>query len=371
MLISIWHFDLTILTAKTTTSLKGNKMKITITKGDDFHCHFRQGEMTKRVIGFTANHFCRGLAMPNTVPSIVTSQDVTAYRNALLAACPLGSTFKPIMAVMLTKTTTPQTIREAAKVGALVLKYIPEGVSVNSNESIPLNHLPSFYHVLETAQQCGMIFSGHWEAKYGADDIEISEINREEAAIPYLADVIRVFPDMRIIAEHASTKHMIEFVRHASRNVASTITVHHALLSYRAVCNLDGEISDPFHYCKPILKSIEDMVIVLKAMLSGDPHFFFGSDTAPHPMEAKQKTPPAAGIFSAPVALPLLAQIFADYASFNHLEAFISHYGADFYRLPRNTEKITLVQEDWVVPEDYNGVVPLMAGQTLSWKVTE
>jgi dihydroorotase len=344
-------------------------MRIKIRKPDDFHCHLRQGDVLESVIGFTAKHFGGAVAMGNTIPTITTIDDALRYKNKISSAVPAGSDFEPIMTIMLTRFTTPQIVREAANRGIKLLKYIPKGVSTNSGEGVDLRELPDFYPVLEVAQETSMIFSGHWECLKTRSGGELIETEREAYAISFLDKVITAFPELMIVVEHASSKKMIDYLRGAPQNVAATLTVHHALLTFMDVCWEHGIVRNPHNYCKPIAKWAEDRDAVLNAMLSGDPRFFFGSDSAPHPVASKQKMPPAAGCFTAPVALPLLAQVFEEHDKLHKLEDFVSSFGADFYGIPRNAETIELVKEDWIVPEIYDGIVPFMAGKTLHWRI--
>ncbi|MFH1968210.1 MAG: dihydroorotase [bacterium] len=347
---------------------------LTIRKPDDFHCHLRQknqGKIFPTAVGFAAKCFGRVVAMGNTIPAIATADDADVYRQEILATTPAGVKFEPIMTIMLTKQTTPETVSGAVKQGIRVLKYIPEGASTNSEESVPLEKLSDYYPVLETARDSGMIFSGHWESLRDKDGRELNDMDRETAAIPFLDKIAKLFPNLQIVVEHASTIEMLDYVSRSPMNVGCTLTVHHALLNYQDVCDDRGRIQNPHHYCKPILKSERDRIAVLRAMLSGNPHFFFGSDSAPHLKGAKEKIPPATGIFSAPVATPLLAYIFETNGSLGIIENFVSVFGADFYGLPQNTEAIELVKKEWAVPDEYNRIVPFMAGKTMHWQVAE
>jgi len=344
-----------------------NTETLKIRKPDDFHCHLRRGEVLASVAQFTAQQFRRAVAMPNTIPPIETAEDAEAYRKEITGVC--GAGFEPIMAIMLTRRTTPKIVSEAGKHGVKILKYIPRGVSVNSEESIALKELPTFYPVLKAVQEAGMIFSGHWESLLDHDGRQLPEIDREPMAIFFLDAVVRAFPELKIVIEHASTESMIEYVKYRyPKNVGVTLTVHHALLTYDDVCDAAGNIINPHNYCKPIAKRRFDMEAVVDAMTSGDPRFFFGSDNAPHPLSAKKKIPPTAGIFN-PFALPLLAQIFEERNALSQLENFVSKFGADFYGLPLNSGTIELIMKSWTVPEEYSGIVPFMAGQTLLWQV--
>lgn len=356
----------------------------TIRKPDDFHCHLRQksqGRIFTTAVKFQSKYFARSVAMGNTVPAITTADDACSYKRDILSVVPAGYNFEPVMTVMLTKRTTPEVVSEAAKQGIRVLKYIPEGVSTNSEESVSLEKLPDYYPVLEAAQDERMVFSGHWESLCDRDGRVLNDMDRETAAIPTLSRTANSFPELRIVVEHASTIEMINYVKSSPPNIGCTLTLHHSLLDYQDVCDNRGRIKNPHYYCKPILKSVRDRMAVREAMTSGNKHFFLGTDTAPHLKSAKGKNPPAAGIFSAPVAVALLAEVFEESCRMSSspclegmkrdMAKFASENGADFYDLPRNTRTITLVKKEWTVPSDYNGIVPLMAGRTLRWQVAE
>ncbi len=344
---------------------------ISIRKGMDAHCHFRTGEMLKSVVGFTARSFEYAVAMGNTTPAVKTAGDTETYGQEILSAVPSGVKFSPVMTIMLTKSTFPRTVRKAAELGFVALKYIPEGVSTNSEESVPFEQLHLFYSVLEAAQECNMPFVVHWELLSDGKGKKLPEIARELWAIRYLDKIAKLFPKLRITAEHASTRQMIQYVKQAPLNVRATLTIHHATITYDDVCDGNGGIYNPHNYCKPIAKRPADRAAVVEAMISGDPHFFFGSDSAPHLISAKEKIPPAAGIFSAPVIDSLLLELFMANNALNRLDNFRAGFGPEFYGLPRCTETIELIEEDWTVPREFNGIVPFMAGKTLHYKVAE
>lgn len=340
---------------------------IIIRSPDDFHFHPRSGEMLKQVLPYTSAVFPRGVAMGNLPKPVVTANDASAYREEILR---VDSRFNPLMTVMLTWRTTPEIIKEAFNQGVRILKYIPNNVSTNSEEGVALTELPDFSLVLKMAEDLGMIFSGHWESPFdGNSDFLLPEKSREERAINFLRHVVSAFPNLKIVVEHATTLEMIEYVKDAPKNVAATLTVHHAILEYADVCNSSGEICNPFHYCKPIAKNPSDRSAVIKAMMSGNPKFFFGSDSAPHPMSAKEKMPPAAGIFTAPVALPLLADLFEKNDALSNLDNFVSRFGAEFYGLPLNEGEVLLRKKEWTVPEEIAGVRAFWGGKKLMWIV--
>jgi len=341
-------------------------MKRIIASPDDMHCHFREGNMLKLVLPYTSKVFARGVAMGNLPNPIVTADDAERYREEILK---VDSKFSPIMTVMLTKRTTPPIIEEAFKRGFKVLKYIPGNASTNSEQGVSLVDLENYYSVLETAQRLGMIFSGHWEASSDISGMSVPEINRATEAIPFLKQVVNIFPNLKVIVEHVSTDKMIEYVKKASDNVGATLTIHHALLTYGEVCNSGMEIYNPNYYCKPIAKKVSDKHAVIAAMMSGNPKFFFGSDSAPHPLSAKVKYPPSAGIFTAPVVLPLLCELFENYAKFSRLEDFVSRFGAQFYGLPLNEGKVVLKKESWAVPVYAGDVSIFRGGRRISWQI--
>ncbi|MFH0819799.1 MAG: hypothetical protein V1892_02085 [bacterium] len=344
--------------------------RITIRRPDDWHTHLRENEMLKWVLPYS-NVFGRVVAIGNLNRPIVDAYDVKKYRMEILRQKPR---FQPVMSIMLVKQTTPQIICRAFEEGARVLKFIPADTSTGSQEGISLINLKDYYPVLEMAERLVMIFSGHWELTKDPETARvIPELEREEAALPYLKKVIDDFPNLKIVVEHVSTAKMIYFIEKAPANVAATLTAHHIGPAYYPnVFNEKGEIEEPFYYCRPVIKNIKDADAVMRAMTSGNPKFFFGSDSAPHPIEKKLKNPPAAGIFSAPVALVWVWTAFQHRNNGKELfENFISRSGAEFYGLPLNNNYLTLVKQKWTVPKTYNGIVPFLAGFKLYWQIAE
>lgn len=343
--------------------------KLIIRRPDDMHVHFRNGLMLQSVAPFTTRIFGRAVAMGNLPESVKDEESVKNYRKEILNASP--DEFTPIMSVMLTKETTPAMIKEAHRVGAKVLKLIPGHTSTNSSEGISLEEIKNYFPVLKTARESNMIFSIHAELiRYPKTDKEIPEIEKENMAIPYIKRIVSGLPGLKIVVEHASTRRMIEFIKKTPKNIAATLTVHHALLNYCDVfdCN-NGKIKNPFLYCKPVAKTENDKWAVIEAMTSGNPKFFFGSDSAPHPVNKKKGDNPPAGIFSAPVALPLLCEIFENEKELDKLENFVSKFGAEFYGLPPNTGKIKIEREEWRVPDEIGGIKIFKGDEKIQWQV--
>jgi dihydroorotase len=235
-----------------------------------------------------------------------------------------------------------------------------------------MEKLHEYFPVIEAALNANMAFSVHWESLNDSKGRELCEQDREEAAIPFLDKVAKTFPRLRMVVEHATTKKMIDYVKQASLYIRATLTIHHALLTFTDVCLEPGIIYRPHSYCKPIAKKEDDRQAVVKAMVSGDRHFFFGSDLAPHPTEAKQRHPPAAGIFCpGEIATPLMVEVFLANNALKRVDDFRARFGAEFYNLPPETGSLELFRKDWNIPGEYGGIVPFLSGSPLRWKIAE
>ena len=341
------------------------KDSIVLRKPFDMHLHLREGVMLLDVAFFT-KLFAGGVVMGNLARPVTTADAVRCYQKEVQAAiASWGGNFQSIMSVMLVHSTTPKILEQAHKAGARVLKLIPGQTSTNSQQGICLSELPDKKDVLQCAAELDMIFSGHWElACDPRNGAIIPEVQREHEAIPWLCQLIEDHPALKTVVEHVSTAQMVNLVKSAPANVGATITSHHLVLTYDMVG--EGGQVDPLNYCKPIAKIKADQVALLQAATSGDSKFFFGSDSAPHLLSAKRNG--AAGIFSAPVALPLLVQIFEAQKKLPQLEAFTSEFGPRFYGLPPAEDVVTLQRKDWQVPRDYEGIPIFLAGQTLTWQ---
>ena len=197
-------------------------------------------------------------------------------------------------------------------------------------------------------------------------------LDREKEFLETLIAIAYKFPKLRIVMEHLSTAAAVKTVRDLPENVAGTITAHHLVLTLHDVLSFnDGkrEGLNPHHYCQPIPQRPEDLQVLVDAAISGNPKFFFGSDTAPHLRGMKESSCGCAGVFSAPVLLPVLAEVFESRKALDKLEAFTSVYGAQFYELPLNTGTVTLEKQEWTVPLEIGGIVPFRADQKLRWQV--
>ncbi|MFA5754003.1 MAG: amidohydrolase family protein [Patescibacteria group bacterium] len=340
----------------------------------DAHLHIRQGQMMKDVLPYTAAHCGAAVIMGNLAEPIDDLDRLLCYRYEVQQVIDeLKLSFTPIMTIMLTPHTTVEIIRACAP-EAKVLKLIPANTSTNSKTGVALGDLRKCYPILEELQKHEMIFSIHAEQIMDSGKL-VAEEDREEAALPFVERIIRDFPGLKIIIEHVSTRAACQLILESPKNVAGTITAHHAIFSDLFLKNPQGGIRPEF-YCKPVLKSEKNRETVAWSMLSDCGRFFFGSDSAPHPWAKKfESDPPAAGIFSAPSAIPFITEAFFQAGRLDGLENFLSVYGRKFYGLPYATKKVTLRRDPdnkftfpLTVGEDK---IPVLAGgHTQRWFIT-
>ncbi|MDF2378903.1 MAG: dihydroorotase [Candidatus Gracilibacteria bacterium] len=329
--------------------------ELTIIRPDDFHTHLRQGDLMKDLVRETSKSFGRVLVMPNTIPPVVTPDDVRAYKKELQD---VGTDLDFLMTFKIMPNLDPSSMTALKEAGAVAGKFYPVGVTTHSEDGVA--NIESSYEVFEAMQEQDLILCLHGEVP-GVEDLE-----REHAFLPQLKKIHENFPRLRIILEHTSTKAAVEMVQSLGDKVAATITVHHLLLTTSDVRN--GEFH-PHNFCAPICKSESDRKALVETVLSGNPKFFLGTDSAPHLKENKEGDHPKPGVYTTPVALPLLAQLFEENGKLDHLENFTSVFGANFYELEKNSDTMSLKKEEWSVPSDYFGVVPLKALEKLTWSV--
>jgi dihydroorotase len=338
---------------------------LTLTRPDDWHIHFRDGAAMQSVLSDTARVFGRAIAMPNLKPPVVTVADAAAYRERLLAAA-VGTRFEPLMTLYLTDNTQSDEIRRARASGFVhAVKYYPAGATTNSDSGV--TELSKAYKAIAAMEEAGMPLLLHGEVV----DPEVDVFDREAVFIErHLTRLLKDFPKLKIVLEHITTRQAAEFVAAAPANVAATVTVHHLLYNRNAMFR--GGIR-PHMYCLPVLKREQHRQALVAAAISGNPKFFLGTDSAPHAVGAKETACGCAGIYSAHAAIELYAEAFEDAGALDKLEAFASFYGADFYGLPRNTDKITLRRATWAVPESLamggDRLVPLRAGEAVRWQL--
>jgi len=349
------------MTSKTTNSVT----TLTITRPDDWHVHLRDGDQLKDTVRDISRYMGRAIIMPNLVPPATCTDTALSYRERIMAAGP-KSTFEPLMVLYLTDKTTPDEIIKAKATGKIVAaKLYPAGATTNSDSGV--TSVKNIYPVLKAMQEVGMLLLVHGEVTDSSIDI----FDREKVFLDtILGDVVNDFPELKIVLEHITTKDAVEFVVNAPSNVAATITAHHLL--YNRNHMLAGGIR-PHYYCLPILKRNIHQQALMAAAISGNKKFFLGTDSAPHYKDKKEAACGCAGAYTAHAAIELYAEAFEEAGALDMLEGFASHFGPDFYELPRNADTITLQRKSWDVPARYtlgdSEVVPIKAEDTIDWSV--
>ncbi len=339
--------------------------QLTITTPDDWHLHLRDGDDLNVVAPFTAKQFARAIVMPNLNPPVTTVIQAVEYLDRVLAAVD-GTNFEPLMTLYLTNNTSPDEIIAARKSCFIKgVKLYPAGATTNSDAGV--TDIRNCDAVLEEMQKAGLPLLIHGEVT--ASDVDM--FDREKVFIEQtLQPLTQRFPELKMVFEHITTKEAADFVRQSGENIGATITPQHLLFNRNAL--FQGGLN-PHHYCLPILKRNIHQEALLEVIRSGDKKFFLGTDSAPHAKHNKESACGCAGIFSAHAAIEIYTSIFEQQNALDKLEAFASFNGPDFYGLPRNTGTITLLKQDWQVPDEYDmgsgKLVPLLAGQTLNWKL--
>ena len=339
--------------------------QITITQPDDWHLHLRDGDALKSVALFTARQFARAIIMPNLNPPITTVVQAVEYLDQILAAVD-GTDFEPLMTLYLTDNTSPDEIIAARKSCFIKgLKLYPAGATTNSDAGVTDIRLCD--DALDEMQKAGLPLLVHGEVT----DPQVDVFDRENVFIEKtLQPLTQRFPELKIVFEHITTREAADFVLEAGGNIAATITPHHLLLNRNAM--FQGGLQ-PHNYCLPVLKRDVHQQALLQVIRSGSNKFFLGTDSAPHAKHKKESACGCAGIFSAHAAIEIYTSIFDQQNALDKLEAFASFNGPDFYGLPRNSKTISLIKEDWQIPEEYplgsDKLVPFLAGQTINWKL--
>lgn len=340
--------------------------KLTITQPDDWHLHVRNGEILKTVLPHTAHRFARAIIMPNLKPPVSTVELALSYRNEIISALPPQYAFTPLMTLYLTGSTSVADVRQASECEHIyAFKLYPAGATTHSEAGV--SDPKALYPIFEAMQRVDIPLLIHGEVV----DPDIDIFDRERVFIERtLCDITRQFPGLRIVFEHVTTSDAVDFVKSASNNVAATITPQHLL--YNRNTMLVGGVK-PHYYCLPVLKREEHRKSLVAAAVSGNPKFFLGTDSAPHLTGLKENACGCAGCFSAHAAIELYAEAFESEDALDKLEGFASFFGADFYRLPRNTRSITITKTPWTVPEFYGQddikITPLKAGDRLDWQI--
>ena len=340
--------------------------RLTFTRPDDWHLHLRDGPAMASVLADSARQFARAIVMPNLKPPVRSTYQALDYRERILAALPEGSTFEPLMTLYLTDDTPPEEIARAKLSGRVHgVKLYPAGATTHSDAGV--TRLSRCFRALEKMEELGVPLLVHGESTDPAIDV----FDREKAFIEeVLGPVVERFSRLKVVLEHITTREAVQYVEVTGPNVAATITAHHLLMNRNAL--FMGGIR-PHHYCLPVLKREEHREALVEAATSGNPKFFLGTDSAPHPRADKEAACGCAGIYTAHAALELYAIAFEEAGALDRLEGFAAQFGARFYGLPQNTGTVTLVRQDWTVPQRLKfgeqELVPLRAGEKLPWKL--
>jgi dihydroorotase len=337
---------------------------LTITRPDDWHLHLRDEAALRSVAPYTARQFARAIVMPNLRPPITTAAQAVAYRERILASI-AGTDFQPLMTLYLTDNTPPEEIRAAKAAGVVALKLYPAGATTNSDAGV--TDIRKTYQTLEAMQREGLLLLVHGEVTDGDIDVFDREaVFIDRVMLPLRAD----FPELKVVFEHITTQEAAQYVTEADRYTAATLTPQHLLYNRNAI--FTGGLR-PHFYCLPVLKREVHRQALCRAVASGSPKFFLGTDSAPHAAALKENSVCGAGCFTALSALELYAEAFEALGCLDKLEAFASFNGADFYGLPRNTGTVTLKREPWQLPAAVAfgdaELKPLRAGDTLNWKL--
>lgn len=337
---------------------------LTIRKPDDWHVHLRDGDMLKVVAAYTARQFARAIVMPNLSPPVTAIGAAADYRERIKTAA--GEGFRPLMTCYLTDDSEPDVIEHGFNDDVWVAaKLYPANATTNSAAGV--TDVGNILPVLERMQRLGMVLCIHGEVT----DPEVDIFDREAVFIErVLEPLLRKLPSLRVVLEHITTQQAADFVSSAGANVAATITPHHLMINRNAI--FEGGLR-PHAYCLPVAKREKHRQAVRKAAVGGSPKFFLGTDSAPHPVHAKQSGCGCAGVFNAPAAMEAYATVFEEEGALDRLEAFASENGPRFYGLPLNEGRLTLERKPMEVPKEIVSgdvdLVPFLAGKSLPWSL--
>jgi dihydroorotase len=340
--------------------------RLTLKRPDDWHLHLRDGPAMASVLADAARQFARAIVMPNLRPPVRTTYEALDYRERILAALPEGAAFEPLMTLYLTDDTPPEEIARARLSGRVHgVKLYPAGATTHSDAGV--TRISRCWRALEKMEELGLPLLVHGESTDPALDV----FDREKAFIEeVLGPMVERFSGLKVVLEHITTREAAQYVEVTGPNVAATITAHHLLMNRNSL--FMGGIR-PHHYCLPVLKREEHREALVEAVTSGNPKFFLGTDSAPHPRADKETACGCAGIYTGHAALELYAIAFEEARALDRLEGFASVFGARFYGLPPNEASVTLARREWTVPQrlKFGGeeLVPLRAGEKLPWKL--
>ncbi|OMJ14989.1 Dihydroorotase [Smittium culicis] len=348
---------------------------ISVPKISDLHCHLRQGPMLESMVPLVAQGGADTiLVMPNLIPPLVNTDQVVEYRNQILSIDP---SLNLLMTIYFNKDLTKEELIKAKQNGIAGVKLYPFGVTTNSQYGI--NDLSEYSHIFKAIEDTGLVLNLHGECPSTVPNSCV--LNAEELFLDTLKWLATTFPALKIVLEHATTNAAVECVLSLNNNIACSITPHHLLIT------IDDWCQNSHNYCKPVAKYPTDRSALRKVVSQGHPKFFLGSDSAPHPQSSKTTNSPAAGVFTSPILLPLLASIFDKLGCLDNLQKFAYYNGRSFYGLDTSSPSLVkLAKLPSKVPHIYNtllptktqsgsisdnGVVPFLADLDLPWKFVE
>ncbi len=340
-------------------------MRIEIDRPLDMHLHLRDGAMLKLTAPHTAQDFAGAVVMPNLVPPVNSAETMSAYRSRILqAAGTHAEDFSPLMTVFLQKQSREELIAAKNSPGFFAMKLYPAGATTNSDGGV--RDFGEAEPTLRAMEELGIPLLVHGESNGFVMD-------RETEFLPVYRDLATRFPNLKICMEHISTAAALPLLEEFE-NLFATVTLHHLLYT---LDDMAGGLLSPHLFCKPIVKRPEDRAALRRAVFGGNAKIMFGSDSAPHPIAKKESAAAFGGIYSAPVLLPALAELFAENNAPDKLNDFLGGNARRIYGLPGTTRKIVLEDVPQSVPECYcsedgeTGVVPMLAGKTLAWSVVK
>jgi dihydroorotase len=338
---------------------------LTIRRPDDWHVHLRDGDMLRAVAPHTARQFARAIVMPNLAPPVTTAAAAGAYRRRIVDALPEHGGFLPLMTCYLTDETDPGALEEGFMDGVFTAaKLYPAGATTNSAAGV--TDIAKLGPVFERMAGIGMPLLLHGEVT----DPDVDVFDREAVFIErVLEPLLARNPALKAVLEHITTGDAVDYVNSKGGSLGATITAHHLIINRNAL--FEGGIR-PHHYCLPVAKRESHRLALRAAAVSGAPWFFLGTDSAPHPAADKENDCGCAGIFTAPAALELYAQVFDEEGALDKLEGFASVHGAEFYGLALNEGTITLAREGGPpMAAETGGVKPFHVGRVLNWRLLE
>ena len=334
--------------------------KITLTSPFDMHLHLRDNDMLNLVAPLTSNTFAGAIIMPNLVPAVDTKEAVIAYKNRIQDSIDSKDNFTPFMTLFFKPYT--REFLEEVKDEITAIKLYPAGITTNSEGGIQTIDTEALAPTLNAMADLNIPLCVHGETNGFVMDREKEFMNVYEA-------LATAFPKLTIIMEHITTKEAVDMLDKHD-NLYATITLHHLIITLDDVA---GGMLQPHLFCKPIAKRPVDRDALLNVALEGHPKVMFGSDSAPHPKHAKEACGCAAGVFTAPIAIQVLVDLFEKNGKIENLQKFLSDNACEIYNMQPSTKSITLVKENFQVPPFYEfkreKVVPMYAEEQLPWKV--